>query len=202
MLFSPADEIGIRYSHESIYMIRIIIAVDQGNAIGWSDGDLAYTGLKQDMKRFKELTTGGTVVMGFNTFKSLKRPNGLPNRRNIVLTSKSPSETEGIFGPNVEVVSSLDWLQAHQTNGGWATEDLWIIGGKSIYEQALRLDMVDEMYITLIHASCEADVVLDIDLATWKLFVLRNRQWVPTVETSQWDGDFQTTYLHLKKQSA
>jgi dihydrofolate reductase len=175
--------------------VKLIIAVDQGNAIGWSDGKLAYTGLKQDMKRFKELTTGSTVFMGFNTFKSLGRPNGLPNRKNVVLTRKKRLEVqEHTQSDNVTITHSLEYLKH-------ADSDVWIIGGKSVYEAALRQDLVDEMHVTLISAQCEADVVMDTDLAAWKLFIIRNPQWRAELGSSQWDGDFQTTYLTLTKTS-
>jgi dihydrofolate reductase len=183
-------------------MIKLIIAIDRGNAIGWSDGALAYNGLKQDMRRFKELTTGHTVVMGFNTWKSLKRPTGLPNRKNVVLTRKPYSEAREFFSASsdIDIISSLDYVKQMAARRNADQPDIWIIGGKSVYEEALRLGIVDEVFITLIHASCEADVVMDTDLASWKLFVIRNPQWLPTLGTTQWDGDFQTTYLHLAKQ--
>lgn len=185
-------------------MIKLIIAVDHGNAIGWSDGDLAYRDLKLDMRRFKELTTGGTVIMGFNTFASLKRPTGLPNRKNIVLTRKPYREAREFFSASsdIDIISSLDYVRDLVKRQ--PERDLWIIGGKSVYEEALKMGIVDEIYMTLIHADCEADVRLDIDLAAWKLYVIREREhgifWEPIVISTQLDGGLHTTYIHLAKQ--
>lgn len=190
-------------------MIRMIVALDQGNTIGWSDGRLAYPGMKQDMKRFKELTINSTVVMGRSTYLSLGRPNGLPNRRNIVLTRRPYSEIRGQFG-EVEIISSLDWVvkhneAAHRTVAGTDREpsDIWIIGGAQVYDEALRLGIVDQIYMTLVHASSDGDVKLQTDLASWKLFILheqkRGCRWLPAVSTTQWDGEVQTTYVMLTK---
>jgi dihydrofolate reductase len=190
-------------------MIKLIVAVDTGNAVGWSDGMLAYRDLKKDMARFKRLTTGSTVVMGRGTYLSLGRPNGLPNRRNVVLTRRPYSEVRGQFG-DVEIIQSLDWVVQHNeaairtvANTDRFPSDTWIIGGASVYDEAISKGIVDEIHITLVHASCEADVRLKTDLAAWKLFVIRERSrgtfWEPEVNDTEWDGDFQTTYIVLRK---
>jgi dihydrofolate reductase len=192
-------------------MIKLIVALDTGNAIGWSDGMLAYRDLKKDMARFKALTTNCTVVMGRSTYLSLKRPNGLPNRRNIVLTRRPYSEIRGQISSDVEIISSLDWIVQHndaakRTVAGTDREpsDIWIIGGASVYDEALNKNIVDEIHMTLVHASCEADVILKTDLAAWKLFVLRQQAlgiyWNVTVGDTEWDQDMQTTYIILTKQ--
>ena len=81
-------------------MISIIVAIAQNGAIGYK-GDLIYH-LSADLRRFKELTTGHTVIMGRKTYESL--PKGArPNRRNIVLTRQ-----KGISFPGTEVYSSID----------------------------------------------------------------------------------------------
>jgi dihydrofolate reductase len=181
-------------------MIRMIVAVDTGNAIGWSDGALAYRGLKSDMARFKALTTNSKVVMGRTTYLSLKRPNGLPNRQNFVLTRQPYSEIRGPITGDIPIISSLDYIVRMDQN---SDVDTWIIGGASVYDEALEKGIVDEIHITLVHASCEADVRLKTDLAAWKLFVLRQRAlgilWEPEVGDTEWDGDFQTTYIVLRK---
>ena len=182
--------------------MKLIVATDRANAIGWSDGRLAYTGLKKDMARFKALTTGGVVVMGFNTFASLKRPNGLPNRHNIVLTRKNPMEARGLFGDEVDVISNLDYVE--RLGAQKAPElDIWIIGGASVYNEALDRKIVDEMHITLVHSTSEADVTIKHDLAAWKRFILTQArdgiQWRADPLSREWDGDVQTSYLILKR---
>jgi dihydrofolate reductase len=181
-------------------MIKMIVAIDTGNAIGWSDGMLAYRNLKTDMARFKALTTNQKVVMGRSTYLSLGRPNGLPNRQNFVLTRQPYSEIRGQIKGDIPIISSLDYIVQMDKN---SDVDTWIIGGASVYDEALSKGIVDEVHITLVHASCEADVRLKTDLAAWKLFVIRERAqgrfWESEVVVTEWDGDFQTTYIVLRK---
>ena len=104
--------------------VNIIAAVARNNAIGY-DNKLIYW-LPDDLKRFKALTTGHTIVMGRNTFESLPK-GALPNRRNIVL-SRSQGHFEGC-----DAYRSLDEALAHCG----PDEDVYIIGGASVYTQAL-----------------------------------------------------------------
>lgn len=156
-------------------MIKAIIAVDTGNAIGWTDGRLPWK-IQYDMKRFREKTTGDTVVMGRTTYQSLKMPDGLPNRKNVVLTRRPYSEVRGQFG-NVDIISSLDWvLQAEQRGGTVQSKDIWVIGGASVYKEALEKRMVDELHVTFVHTNSGADVTLPFELSAWKLFILQQRK--------------------------
>ena len=118
-------------------MITIIAAIAENNAIGLN-GKLLYW-LPADLKRFKALTTGHTVLMGRKTFESLPK-GALPNRRNIVLTRQ-----QGVTFPGTEVYPSLADALAHCT----PDEKVYIIGGAQIYAQALEL--ADELEITLVH---------------------------------------------------
>lgn len=106
--------------------ITIIAAVARNRAIG-NKNKLIYW-LPNDLKRFKALTTGHTIIMGRNTFLSLPK-GALPNRRNIVL-----SQTVNSF-PGCDTYASLDEALAHCR----PDEDLYIIGGASVYAQALPL---------------------------------------------------------------
>lgn len=107
-------------------MINIIAAVARNRAIG-HENKLIYW-LPNDLKRFKALTTGHTIIMGRNTYESLPK-GALPNRRNVVL-SRTIKEL-----PGCDVYGSLDEALQHCT----ADEDIYIIGGSSVYEQALPL---------------------------------------------------------------
>ena len=104
--------------------INIIAAVARNRAIGITN-KLIYW-LPNDLKRFKQLTTGHTIIMGRHTFESLPK-GALPNRRNIVL-SRSQDHFEGC-----DVYRSLDEALAHCG----PDEDVYIIGGASVYTQAL-----------------------------------------------------------------
>jgi dihydrofolate reductase len=107
-------------------MISIIAAVARNRAIGFKN-KLIYW-LPNDLKRFKALTTGHTIIMGRNTFLSLPK-GALPNRRNIVL-SRSAKVLEGC-----EVYPSLEDALKHCA----PDEVIYIIGGASVYKQALQL---------------------------------------------------------------
>ena len=107
-------------------LINIIAAVAQNNAIGYQNKLLYW--LPNDLKRFKQLTTGHTIIMGRKTFDSLPK-GALPNRRNVVISRSVQSL------PGCEVYTSLDEALSHCE----ADEDIYIIGGASIYEQALPI---------------------------------------------------------------
>ena len=107
-------------------MISIIAAVAANRAIG-NNNKLIYW-LPDDLKRFKALTTGHTIIMGRRTFESLPK-GALPNRRNIVL-----SRTQSEF-PGCDTYASLEEALRHCAND----EDIYIIGGASVYEQAMPL---------------------------------------------------------------
>lgn len=151
--------------------VKMILAVDHGNSIGWSDGRLPWK-LPADMKRFKDLTTGHDLLMGRKTFDSFNRPDGLPNRRNNVI-----SKTLKMDSRNVKTwpMSPASFVQVHQACLGCAPSDLWIIGGAMLYTQAIEQKFVDEIYLTQVHALSGADVILPFDLWDWKLFVIRER---------------------------
>lgn len=118
-------------------MISIIVAIAQNGAIGYK-GDLIYH-LSADLRRFKELTTGNTVIMGRKTYESLHK-GALPNRRNIVLTRQ-----QGVSYPGTEVYSSLDEALSKCARD----EKVYIMGGAQVYTQALP--MADELEITLVN---------------------------------------------------
>lgn len=115
--------------------LSIISAIAANKAIGYK-GKLIYH-IKDDMIRFKELTMGHPVIMGRLTFESL--PKILPGRRNIVISS-SMNQTDG-----VDVVRSLE--EALELCSG--EEEVFVIGGHSIYKQALPL--ADTLYLTEIN---------------------------------------------------
>ena len=138
-------------------MLSIICALAQNNAIGYNNR-LLYR-LSADLKRFKELTTGHTIIMGRKTYESL--PNGaLPNRRNIVLTRNASAQYEGC-----EVFTSLKAA----LDACAPTEQVFIIGGESVYAEALPL--ADRLYLTHIDATpAQADAYFPtVDYAAWKV---------------------------------
>lgn len=137
-------------------MISIIVAVADDWGIGRSN-DLLWN-IPEDLKRFKRLTTGKTVVMGKRTWESLpRRP--LPNRRNIVITDVPGEIIEGAV-----MAYSISDAAAMCSRD----DESFIIGGGSIYRQFLPL--ADRLYITHIHSRAEADTYFpEIDRNIWKV---------------------------------
>ncbi len=122
-------------------MLAIICALAQNNAIGFENRLLFR--LSADLKRFKELTTGHTIIMGRKTFESLPK-GALPNRRNIVLTRNADAAFAGceVFG---SLQAALDACSS--------AEKVFIIGGESVYAEALPL--ADRLYLTHVKATPE-----------------------------------------------
>ena len=139
-------------------MLSIIACISQTNrAIGYQNRLLYH--IKSDLTRFRELTTGHTIIMGRKTYESL--PNGaLPHRRNIVV-SRSMKEMEGC-----EVYPNLD--EALKAAEG-KTEETFIIGGESIYRQSLPA--AHKLYLTVVDdAPQQADAFFpEINPEEWEL---------------------------------
>ena len=135
-------------------MISIIAAVAKNRAIGF-ENKLIYW-LPNDLKRFKALTTGHTIIMGRNTYLSLPK-GALPNRRNVVL-STTVKEL-----PGCEVFPTLE--AALKSCKG--DEDIYIIGGARVYEQAMAL--ADRLCLTEVDDTPkEADAFFP-DYSDWKI---------------------------------
>ena len=123
-------------------MISLIAAIGKNNELG-KDNSLIWH-LPNDLKFFKDQTINKIVVMGYNTFISLKRP--LPNRINVVLSNEKVNLPEGVLQFN-----NLDDL-----NNYIVDKDVFIIGGASLYKQFI--DQAQKIYLTEIEATSDADV--------------------------------------------
>jgi dihydrofolate reductase len=137
-------------------MISIIVAVSEEWGIG-KDNELLWH-ISEDLKRFKKLTLGNTVIMGKKTWESLpRRP--LPGRKNIVLTD-NPDET---IENSVTAYSIKDALS--KCGPG---EKIFIIGGGSIYRQFMQI--ADCLVITHVHKKAPADIYFpEIDPGIWEI---------------------------------
>ncbi len=138
-------------------MIRLIVAIERKGAIG-RGGDLLFH-IREDLRRFKTMTMGNTLVMGRRTFESL--PNGaLPGRRNIVLTS-NPEYT----APGIETAPDINTALRMASQG---PGDTFIIGGSTVYRAALPY--ADMLHLTVIDDEVpDADTffpILDLDSYT------------------------------------
>ena len=128
--------------------ISIIVAIDHHNAIG-KDNKLLYY-IPADLKRFKQLTTGNTIIMGRKTFLSLPK-GALPNRRNIVLSSNRDAHFEGADHFTSLDLALKDCKYREKELNDRSSNEVFIIGGASVYKKAL--EVADRLCITLIDAS-------------------------------------------------
>jgi dihydrofolate reductase len=137
-------------------MISIIVAVSDDWGIG-KDNELLWN-ISEDLKRFKRLTSGNTVIMGKRTWESLpRRP--LPGRTNVVLTDDPNEIIEG----SVTAYSIEDALNKSKKG-----DETFVIGGGSIYRQFMPI--ADRLLITHVHKKAPADVYFpEIDLNIWEV---------------------------------
>jgi len=138
-------------------MISIIVAIADNNAIGKNNQLLCH--ISNDLKHFKKLTSGHTVLMGKNTYFSLpSRP--LPNRKNIVITDNPNDKFDGC----IMAYSIEDALVKSNNN----EEEIFIIGGGSVYSQFFPY--AKKLHVTRIHSSFEADTFFPfINTVDWQL---------------------------------
>lgn len=135
--------------------LSIIVATDQENGIG-KDNKLLWH-LPNDLKFFKKVTSGHTIIMGRKTFDSVGRP--LPNRRNIVISRQPDLQIAG-----VEVFDNL----GNAINACKNEEEYFVIGGGEIYRQALTL--ADQIYMTKVDSSFNADTFFpEIAALEWEV---------------------------------
>jgi dihydrofolate reductase len=155
-------------------MITIIAAIGKNNELG-KDNDLIWH-LPADLKRFKQVTSGHTIIMGRNTFESIGKP--LPNRRSVIITRNKNYQQEGC-----EVVHSLEEAIRLVED-----EQAFIIGGAQIYKESLEKGLADQLDITKVHSSFDADVYFpNIDETIWKEF---SKQDFDADEKNKFDFSF------------
>jgi len=156
-------------------IISLIAAVGKNNEIGKGNALLCH--LSADLKRFKAITSGHTIIMGRKTFESL--PNGaLPNRRNIII-----SRNEHLLIEGVEVYPSLDYAFLKCIS----ETEVFIVGGAQIYAQALPI--ADKLYLTRIHAAFpKADAFFPA--VDWKIWKETGRETFPADEKNPYSFTF------------
>ena len=138
-------------------MISIIAAVAANGAIGVNNRLLCR--MPEDMKRFKRLTIGHTVIMGRKTFESLPK-GALTDRTNVVISGNTLTSFKGCETYD----RLLTAINQHQQES-----EIFIIGGASVYQQVI--DVADKLYITIIHHTFEfADAFFpEIKACDWTL---------------------------------
>ena len=152
--------------------LSIIVAMAENRAIG-RNGDLIWHN-SRDLKQFKKITTGHTVIMGYKTYLSLPNHKALPNRRNIILSSRLETAPEG-FELADSINTALDMVKDE--------EEVFIMGGGMVYEQFLPL--ADRLYLTRIGKSFEADTYFPyVNFDEWDLVDLEVIDDDPQVDYS------------------
>lgn len=139
----------------------LIVAIGKNGELGL-DNKLLWKS-PSDLSNFKRITEGHPIIMGRKTFESL--PGILPNRKHIVITSDINNVKVSSSNPDVLVFedSIADLMKAFKPDA-----EVFIIGGASIYRQALELDLVDELLITHMDWEGKADKFFHFDKSKWK----------------------------------
>ena len=156
-------------------MLSIIVAKGKNNIIG-KDNKMVWS-LPADKKRFENMTTGHTIIMGRKTFESLEGV--LPNRKHIVFTQNDDFK---VNNPNVEIVHSMLEIKEYIDNA----EENFVIGGAMIF--SLLMPYIKKMYVTEIDNEFEGDTFFPkINLDVWKE---TSREKCTTNEENRYNYDF------------
>ncbi len=158
--------------------ISIIVAHDDKLGIG-KNNQLLFR-ISQDLKRFKKITTNHPIIMGRKTYQSIGKP--LPDRTNIIIT-RNPD----FKAPGCQIASSLE--NAIQLARDIDSQEIFIIGGGQIYQQALEQNFVNRLYITHVKGDYQAEIFFP-DYQDFKTTVARQEGQ---------EGDYQFTYITLEK---
>ncbi len=127
--------------------ISIIVSMDSKRGIGKANGLMWH--IPGELPRFKQITTGHPVIMGRKTFESIGK--ALPGRTNIIVTQNPDFQAQ-----NCKVVGSVDEaIEIAKNEQG--SDEIFIIGGGQIYQQAMEKGIVDRLYLTLVEGDFGAD---------------------------------------------
>jgi dihydrofolate reductase len=140
-------------------IVSLIVAIGKNNQMGINNS-LPWR-LKDDLKNFKKVTEGHSVLMGRKTFESIGKP--LPNRTNIIISRSANFSVEGckVFNSVEDGISFAKDMNE---------TELFIIGGREIYEYCLTGGIVDKLYLTKVDFDGKADTYFpEVDLFEWKI---------------------------------
>ena len=160
-------------------MLSIIVAIAKNNIIGKNNGLIWH--MPEDLKRFKRITDGHTIIMGRKTFESLGKV--LPNRHHVILCNDMDMDIED---ENVEILEDISLLDKYINSD----EESFVIGGATIYK--LLMPYCKKMYITEIDKEFDGDVSFpEIDKTIWKEI---NREEGPEDGVNDFKYDY-VTYI-------
>lgn len=138
-------------------MLSLIVAINENYVIG-KDNKLPWH-ISEDLKRFKKLTTGKTLVMGRKTFESL--PGILPNRKHIIITKNMNYTYDN---DNVEIVHNINDILKYKDS----EDEVFIIGGGKIYAEFLPY--CEKLYLTKVHSNQTGDTYFPkFDINNYKI---------------------------------
>ena len=160
-------------------MLSIIVAKAKNNIIGKNNGLLWY--LPEDLRRFKEKTTGHVIIMGRKTFESLGRV--LPNRKHVVFTQNPDFHVDD---ENVDVVHSMLEIKQYIDD----EEENFVIGGAQIY--SILMPKCKKLYVTQVDKDFVGDTYFP---------VIRENEWEVTekIEGPKDENDFKYEYITYKR---
>lgn len=139
-------------------MIAIVVAAAENSVIG-KNNEIPWH-LPADLRYFKQVTMGHPIIMGRKTFESIGKP--LPGRTSIIITTQQDYKAEGCI-----VTHSLEEAIKRAKE---LDEQISIIGGAKVYEQALSLALVDVIHLTKVHATLEGDTFFpELEEEAWEV---------------------------------
>ncbi len=152
---------------------NLIVAVCKNNGIGYK-GQMPWH-IKQDLKYFSELTKGdgnNAVIMGNTTWKGLPilkgKSKGLPDRDNFILSTTDKFDSNLVQTRLLKTFESIEAMEFYLTTND-TYEDIWVIGGESVYKQFLDRDKIEKCYITHIDKEFECDTFFPLlDKKKWR----------------------------------
>ncbi|MCA9381001.1 dihydrofolate reductase [Candidatus Dojkabacteria bacterium] len=140
-------------------MINIICAFAEKNRVIGNNQELQWS-IPEDLKRFRKITSGHPVIMGRKSYEALGK--ALPGRTNFVLTRQSDYKLD-----DAEVVGSLEEAIVEAVE---LDEEVFIIGGGAVFEQALKGNLVNKMYLTIVKGEYEGDAFFpEFNKSKWKV---------------------------------
>ena len=137
--------------------MKAILACEKNGGIGYR-GSMPWPKQSKDLKRFKELTTGKTVIMGRGTWEATGMPKPLPNRMNIVVTSQEIPLEDYLPAMHEYKGTAVGWTNSLDDMAD--TEDKWIIGGAKLVDSAW--DLIHEIHLSHLHKEYECDTHIDL----------------------------------------
>jgi dihydrofolate reductase len=156
--------------------ISIIAAIGENRELGKHKQLLWH--IPQDLAHFKKLTNGHPVIMGRTTYESIGKP--LPGRLNIIITRQADIKI-----PGCSITHSIE--EAIAIASKHDTQEIFVIGGGQIYDQALKF--TDKLYLTIVHGKFEADTYFP-DYSEFKKIIKKEE-----LQTTE----YQLTFLELSK---